>query len=616
MSGLKIHGTIIRVLLTVVLLLLALNLSCTTRALTDGIDDTGGTTDDDTTGDTTDDDTAGPTAALQAYNAEGDAPLTVGLDASGSSAGAGIASYDYDFDGDGTWDETAGESSTSYIYTVAGTFTATVRVTDANGGTDTATATVTVTGSSSVVVADLEIYPTTAAVGDTVILDASGSGPNDGTLVFEYDVDGDGDYDATGTDTYIEHTYNSAGTYNVKVRVTTTDGVSDTATAGLTITGGDDGGGDDEVDPPFVELDYYPEAVTVGDTVTLDASNSWARDLSDLEYDYDYEGDGTWEVLATGNSTTCVYTAAGTYNPVVRVRDESGRESTATVEVTVSAAAGEERAPTAVLTASPTAGTVPLEVSFSAGSSYDTDGTVVRYDWDFGDGTVINDGAAAQSHTYQSAGTFTATVTVTDDDGLTDSADTEITVNAATATGPTAQLSADPLSGEAPLLVSFDAAGSTAGDAAINSYGFDFDGDGTWDQNSAAATAEHTFTATGTYNATVTVIDADGLTSTTGVTVTVSEAGAGSPPVVIVTADVYYGASPLTVTFYCGYSYDNDGTIVGYDWDLDNDGTYETTDGGTGQVLEFTESGSHTVGVRATDDDGNTATGTASVYVE
>jgi YVTN family beta-propeller protein len=54
---------------------------------------------------------------------------------------------------------------------------------------------------------------------------------------------------------------------------------------------------------------------------------------------------------------------------------------------------------------------------FDGSSSSDTDGTVARYDWDFGDGTVVPNGGAAPTHTYASAGSFTVKLTVTDDGG-------------------------------------------------------------------------------------------------------------------------------------------------------------------------------------------------------
>ena len=76
--------------------------------------------------------------------------------------------------------------------------------------------------------------------------------------------------------------------------------------------------------------------------------------------------------------------------------------------------------PLAVASASPASGTAPLTVQLSAGGSSDTDGSIVGYSWDLGDGSAPVQGADV-SHTY-AQGSYTATVTVTDDQGLTDSA--------------------------------------------------------------------------------------------------------------------------------------------------------------------------------------------------
>jgi len=78
--------------------------------------------------------------------------------------------------------------------------------------------------------------------------------------------------------------------------------------------------------------------------------------------------------------------------------------------------------PIAVINASPTSGESPLEVTFDISSSYDPDGTIVSYELDFGDGTAPATGSDLTqpiTHTYSTAGTFIATLTVTDDDGVT-----------------------------------------------------------------------------------------------------------------------------------------------------------------------------------------------------
>jgi len=91
--------------------------------------------------------------------------------------------------------------------------------------------------------------------------------------------------------------------------------------------------------------------------------------------------------------------------------------------------------PIASASASPTSGTAPLAVSFNGASSSDPDGTITSYAWDFGDGTS-GTGVTA-SHTYTPPGTYTARLTVTDNDGATATSTVNITVNSATPNAPT-----------------------------------------------------------------------------------------------------------------------------------------------------------------------------------
>jgi probable HAF family extracellular repeat protein len=79
-------------------------------------------------------------------------------------------------------------------------------------------------------------------------------------------------------------------------------------------------------------------------------------------------------------------------------------------------------APVATVNADPTAGKAPLTVNFST----TPDATIASYAWDFGDGTAAE--GAMTSHTYEMAGRFIASLTVTDTQGLTDRAEVSITV--------------------------------------------------------------------------------------------------------------------------------------------------------------------------------------------
>jgi PKD repeat protein len=69
-------------------------------------------------------------------------------------------------------------------------------------------------------------------------------------------------------------------------------------------------------------------------------------------------------------------------------------------------------APVAQAQATAVSGTAPLLVSFSAGGSYDPDGTISSYEWDFGDGTTGS--GVTVNHTYITSGNFEVTLTVTD----------------------------------------------------------------------------------------------------------------------------------------------------------------------------------------------------------
>jgi len=82
---------------------------------------------------------------------------------------------------------------------------------------------------------------------------------------------------------------------------------------------------------------------------------------------------------------------------------------------------------------SPENATVDETITFNASSSYDPDGTIVSYEWNFGDGNVTNTTHEILNHSYSEAGNYEVTLTVTDDDGVTNSTTKEITVYPPTA---------------------------------------------------------------------------------------------------------------------------------------------------------------------------------------
>jgi PKD domain len=73
------------------------------------------------------------------------------------------------------------------------------------------------------------------------------------------------------------------------------------------------------------------------------------------------------------------------------------------------------QAPVAGFTATP--GTAGAPTQFDASSAVDPDGSIVRYDWNFGDRTILLDGGPTPAHVYTSPGSYMATLVVTDNEG-------------------------------------------------------------------------------------------------------------------------------------------------------------------------------------------------------
>lgn len=82
--------------------------------------------------------------------------------------------------------------------------------------------------------------------------------------------------------------------------------------------------------------------------------------------------------------------------------------------------------PVANASGSPLQGTAPLTVNFSSSGSYDPDGSISSYSWNFGDGSSSTQ--ANPAHTYNAAGDYTAILTVTDNKGATNNAEVNIAV--------------------------------------------------------------------------------------------------------------------------------------------------------------------------------------------
>ncbi|HSE32188.1 MAG TPA: PKD domain-containing protein, partial [Pyrinomonadaceae bacterium] len=122
---------------------------------------------------------------------------------------------------------------------------------------------------------------------------------------------------------------------------------------------------------------------------------------------------------------TYLITSPGAFkNDTVILPREGG--ATATSSPTPSPTPVPNQVPQVSIGATPTSGYAPLNVSFNS-SATDPDGSIVSYSWNFGDGQTST--ASSTSHVYQSAGSYTARLTVTDNAGASSSAAVTISVS-------------------------------------------------------------------------------------------------------------------------------------------------------------------------------------------
>ena len=147
-------------------------------------------------------------------------------------------------------------------------------------------------------------------------------------------------------------------------------------------------------------------------------------------------GSGAFKQIAVLSVNTTSYNDTGlqpntTYNYRVRATNPQGasRFSNQATSKTQNSTAP----PKANFSLNTTSGTAPLTVSCNASASSDRDGSIVAYDWNFGDGTT--GAGVTASHTYQNPGQFTVTLTVTDNSDLTDSTTHTVTVEPPSGTG-------------------------------------------------------------------------------------------------------------------------------------------------------------------------------------
>ena len=266
--------------------------------------------------------------------------------------------------------------------------------------------------------------------------------------------------------------------------------------------------------PPTAVVKISPMTGPAPLTVTLDAGFSHDDDGSIIEYRWEV-GDPAAVAPLSGETTEYTFKNAGTYLVKLTVIDDDGSIDSQQAAVVV-----ENAPPVAKAGADNLSPHTGVEVTFNADDSYDYDGSIVDYRWDFGDGGSAT--GETVTHIYTEGGKkYRVTLVVTDDEGAKGRDDLDIYVlpghsNCTNPPGDADDGPAAPLAvitglpscsgGEVGVPLTFDGKASHPAVGKIVEYRWDF-GDGT---TATGISVTHTYTRASTYMVTLTVADEGG----------------------------------------------------------------------------------------------------------
>ncbi|HHH47807.1 MAG TPA: PKD domain-containing protein, partial [Gammaproteobacteria bacterium] len=433
------------------------------------------------------------------------------------------------------------------------------------------------------VVNSFQAAPNAADIDTPVTFSWDVSDANGDTLTCTLDVDGDGTADHTISDcantTSQAHTYTAAGSYSATLSVSDGNGGEADRTVAVTVTAANT--------PPVFGSDFSatPNPATAGSPVTF----NWAVSDADgdtltcsLDVDGDSTADYTIPDCANTGSQAHTYATAGAYAARLIIDDDEGGVVEQTVSVTVDPAAS-NTAPvfdtSLGVTPNPVEEGSPATFTWAVNDA-DGDPLTCTLDAD-GDGSTdytIADCASngSQAHTYVAAGSYSATLTVSDGKGGSVAQSLAVTVSAAN-TAPVFDTSLgvtpNPVEEGSPATFTW-AVGDADGDTLTCELDIDADGSIEYTINDCANNASqmHTYGQAGTYQARLSVSDgiAPAVQSTTDVTVS-------APPVInefTVSPNPAYAT--VATTFYWQVS-DADGDTLTCELDVDADGTNDYT---------------------------------------
>ena len=373
------------------------------------------------------------------------------------------------------------------------------------------------------------------------------------------------------------HRYRKAGMYIVNLTVKDDDGMEAKATKEIVVLNV----------PPVANFSYSPLNPTDVDIITFNASSSYDLDGYIVNYTWHF-GDGS---IGYGKVIQHSYADDGIYYVSLVIKDDDGAVTNITKDISMS-----NVKPIANFSYYPIKSTTQDTIYFTD-LSYDIDGYIVSWLWDFGDGNVSYE--RNTSHRYRKAGMYIVNLTVKDDDGMEAKATKEIVV---LNVPPVANFSYSPLNPTDVDIITFNASSSYDLDGYIVNYTWHF-GDGSIGYGKVI---QHSYADDGIYYVSLVIKDDDG--ATTNITKDISISN-----VKPIANFEWHPEKPtdLDMVAFKDLSVDADGYIVNYTWDFgDGNTSYERN-----PKHKYAKNGIYEVKLTIKDDDNATSSITKEIVI-
>jgi len=471
-------------------------------------------------------------------------------------------------------------TNTTYSWNDNGTYRVTETVTDDDGASDACVFNVTVTNSNPWAL--FTYSPMVGlSIGDDLTFDASASHDLDGTIVnwlWTW-----GDNSAQGSGETAHHSFNFGGMFRVELMVIDNDGGANFTYRMIFIA--------PKNTAPVPNFTITAPELLTNRTISFDATGSFDPDGFITKWLWNF-GDGK-----TGSSKTVShkYIQPGQYKVTLTVEDNGTKQNSTSQNLTLTVAPN--LPPIANINVNGKTSIVAGETMvFDGRASYDKDGSIANYTWDFGDSTYKYSAYVTKAFAESAVGQETIKLTVRDNMGAMNTATQVITVTPPPVKNkpPTAMFSMSP---EGPVetgtLVTYSAVGSTDSDGHITGYQWLF-GDGT---TAEGQTVTHTYNNNMVYQVTLTVIDDGGETGTISKDMSVINRA----PTAFIKTSKESALTFETVTFDGTGSSDPDGAIRTYTWIF---GDEKVTKTGKLAAYSFPRPGNAKVTLKVMDDDG------------